>query len=193
MPDKETFELLRELLNRRPDTGVPGWSAYPDPLNAAPAGLPQVPPPPMFRNATEVIGGPKLQQSVESLLRVAPELRGKINRVQAAPTSSSMRRAMRSDIDVSDLPFSNLLGQWDPDNKSIYINPRITGDVQYGGFYEDPLESIIAHEFGHAAGYGHGSKIDKLEVLGRKMAPEPVYPNDNAIIVKQMLAPKRKK
>ena len=177
MPDKNVLEGLANILNTRPRTGTFGWTTVHDPLNTAPEGLPDVPPPPIFRPATEVIGGPRLQQAVESLLQAAPELRGRINKVQAAPTSGAIDLATASALKPHELPDTNLAGQWSPRSKTIYINPRSTGDMWSGGLERDPVESTLAHEFGHARGYTHGKHIDELEKLGSQMVPETVYPN----------------
>ena len=171
--DTNTKEAIAGLLNRRPMTGP--WRSD-DPLNIAPKDLPNVPVAPLFRQGTEVIGNARLQQAVESLFQLAPELRGRINRVQAAPTESAIDSAYESKLKPSMLPDTNMLGEWDYNRKSIYLNPSFGTNA--GGYaLAHPLESTLAHEFGHAANYRHGKEIDELEKLGSQMVPDTVYSN----------------
>lgn len=161
MPEDNQLELLREMLNRRP--------RYNDPLNEAPEGLPQVPPAPIFRPDPQVIGGKRLQLAVQNLLKVAPEMRGRTSTVSAAPTSSAIQTAMASGLSPSLLPVSTLLGQRDPSDNSIWINP-----LYEDGLMTDPMETTLAHEFGHAAGHRHGPEIDQIEELAKALIPQTI-------------------
>jgi hypothetical protein len=156
----EYREKVRETLNKRPKTGP--WYWQKDPLNAAPEGLPQVPPAPMFRADPEVVGSPEFAQAVEMALKMAPELRGRVKRIAAAPTRAAINELGDASIPVHRMEKANLLGVFDPAKRDIYVNPLMAK--------VNPFDTLL-HELAHVAGYGHGEETDLMEDIGGKIGP----------------------
>jgi len=133
---------------------------------------------------TEVVGGPKLANDVETLFLIAPFLRGLVPRVVAGPTTGQVFDPEFDNRDVFD-PASN--GVYFPRTREIGIDPEIaSGRVSYGlaggrryegdsPWREAQRMPTLAHEFGHAVGYRHGyskdeRQLDNIEGVARMRA-----------------------
>lgn len=125
---------------------------------------------------TEVIGSPSLARDVETLMSIAPILRGSVKSVTSGPTGSVMRSIANSEDlnqDASNFERSNLLGQMDRQTREVAINPRLSWfenfDTPASFLPEDPSErfATLAHEFGHAAGLDHSRELSNIEGVAR--------------------------
>lgn len=198
-------EILRELLNRRPvqqvffplekDGSFKYIGSKEDPLNAAPEGMPHVPPAPMFRPGTLSGPDPLVAQMLERYFKIAPELRGRVSRVQVGPDRAAMERLIDSNMKPHEYDISSMMGIFDFDTRELSLNPalnkwekmndmseqikslakaaaEVQGKPVPEGFdeYVFPfMERTLAHELGHAAGYGHGKKITDIEQAVERM------------------------
>ena len=144
MQHQKDVELISELLNRRPAN---------DPVAKSLDGdLPKVPPPPMFRPQTMVIGDKRLNDAVENIFRLAPELRGRSPLIADIPTPSYIQTLL-SNNELRDLltpehyDKTNIAGQFNPLTREIYSTPTRHRDPSF------PAEETLGHEFGHLLGY----------------------------------------
>src|SRR5688572_19052555 len=94
-----------------------------------------------------VVGGPQLAKDVETLLTIAPFLRGHVARVTAGPTEGVAKFNLINLTEESQQkaklePFLRLAGQWSWEAREIALKPP------YGllDFW------TLVHEFAHAAG-----------------------------------------
>lgn len=137
-------EAIRELLNK---PAIPKMS-YPSILDE---GIPQVQHAPMFRkNAFPlVVGKPETARLVESLLNIAPELRGTFRKIQVGPSEDVMPQLINSGFNADEFPITNLLGTTNLKTRNISLNPRLE-DEKSNQFM---IETLL-HELTHAGGYG---------------------------------------
>jgi len=130
----------------------------------------------MFRPDPNVIGDTAFNRQVWDLLHVAPELRGKIRTFQQAPNSAVNRLYSLLGVDpniAAEQGTGGLLGQWDDENKSVYIRPRMQGDDEF-------RPQTLAHESAHARGYSHESGVPRLMArLGAKSTNTPYLEDIN--------------
>lgn len=106
---------------------------------------------PAFRKQTEVWStNPSLLRQVERLLSIAPEMRGKVNRVEqgrsADVSNSILSEEQRGPLwDMWD--GLNMLGLFGRKSKNVWIKPELDPEEQ---------ANTLAHEFSHASGFEHG-------------------------------------
>ena len=139
----EDLKILERLLGRHPKK---------DNLARSPGGgLPAVAPPPLFRPTTPFVGRPAEARELESLFRIAPELRGRVPRVIMGPTASIAALFSLVDKGPEFYEQSRLHGATGRDN-TISINPDI-GSGSSTERLRPSLRQVLGHELGHVAGY----------------------------------------
>jgi hypothetical protein len=120
---------------------------------------------------TEVIGAPGLAQQVETLLTIAPTLRGLVDTVRSGPNEATFERLRGSGFGDDEYAQTNLFGNYvkkQPgfNRTEITINPRLTKFYDQGRT-DDERFATLAHEFGHAAGLPHGRALNNIEGVAR--------------------------
>lgn len=96
-------------------------------------------PPPMFREYPVVVGSPVLVREVNWILKVAPELRGRVSLVIEGPTLTSMDQSMRTGEPIDRYKYG-VYSRWDQSISIAY------------GMDELDLRATLAHEMAHAGG-----------------------------------------
>lgn len=188
IPDAAQSELLRELLNRGPQ--ATNWftnrkGPAQDPLGQELGGRllsgwnPPVAPPPMFRPDTDSGPDPNVANMLESIFKAAPNLRGRVSRLQVGPNRPATEILNQNGIRSNEYEQSNLNGVWDRGTSSISLNPAMM-DPRAKDFFQSltgsPFargykpESTLLHEFGHSQGYKHvDPEMKQLEDMGLSM------------------------
>lgn len=112
-------------------------------------GIDTPPHPASWRPAPLVAGDKDLVKIIMDLLKIAPELRGKIDRVQSGPNADfiNLATAIKGDPNFA-FELTNVLGMMG-DDKTMYVRPRTAADDEF-------RPATIAHEAAHAAGLQHG-------------------------------------
>jgi len=124
-------------------------------------GLPKVRPAPPFRPEPFVTGTQGQIDAVTELLRIAPELKGRIDRVTSLPDHALIEALDASGIPVERYDRTNLAGAWTPSTRTMYLNPRYRGEGER-------LNHTLGHEAAHALNQLHGSDVLKtMEQLMR--------------------------
>lgn len=136
---------------------------------------------PTTKTPTTVVGGPAMAQDVETLMSIAPFLRGMVNNVMPGPTEGvwNARNAITKVLGDEGMPSQewplsgSFAGMWDPDRREIgispdYVNlPGLPEAGWMGEHYDKDRFRLLAHEFGHAAGIEHGREMSNLEGVAR--------------------------
>lgn len=148
---EEAKTELQRILNKRLQGESPG------------DGLPAVPTPPMFRPYPQTIGGPRLNNAVKAMLKLAPELQGQFNSIGYAPTKGVMDVMDAAKIPIEHFANTNLDGatEW-KDGHPIYINPGFEANDNRGDIRE-----TVGHEMAHAVGENEGG-AQLVEALLRR-------------------------
>lgn len=136
---------LREQLNRPPEWSPATAHLFHPASRAFGEELPRVPHAPAFRPEPLVVGQ-HLQRPVESLLRLAPELRGQVSSVVAGPTRGSMSAMVEDGLRPDQFEGTTLGGITDrraSHRGQVGINPSSRGAE---------LDDTLGHEFRHVVG-----------------------------------------
>lgn len=136
--------------------------------------LPPVSRAPGFRKPTEVVGGPEFAREVERFFNIVPEMRGIPKKVIHGPNETAFRELRQGGLNDNDYANSNMAGQytkWGPNAKEITISPGFDLTKPYD--LQD-FRDTLAHEMGHAAGYGHGPQMEQIEQLSVEEDPRLV-------------------
>ena len=139
---------LRDALNRRrPASWTWDWNSRPE-----------VEPAPPFRSAPEMrTTDRQALKAMQNLLRIAPELQGRIKSVQMGPNRDVIGDMLGAGLNAQGYP-SNLLGTYQ--HGQITLNPRLTGPEE--------IEDTLTHEAAHAAG-ANERRAEEVEQLPRKI------------------------
>lgn len=117
--------------------------------------LPPVPIPPQFRREPMAVGT-QMGRAIDSLLKIAPQLRGQLPAITPGPTAASMREMVRSDMAPDRFEGTTLMGVTDKSDahyNEIGINPSL---LRPSSPTRD-LEQTLVHEAKHVVGGGEGA------------------------------------
>lgn len=149
-PDEQEIRDYLNVSNINPNSGVP-------------------PTAPMFRKDPEVWSvDPNVLKPIQHLMKIAPEIRGSVNKVEQGPSQNLMEVVLG---DLKNNPENtrlydvwdrlNVLGVFNPQNKNIWLNPNTSVAKQAG---------VIGHEIAHAKNYNHDEPgLERTQKLMTKM------------------------
>lgn len=144
-PDEQ---VLRDLLNKQDDTTPLNLNLFSD-------TLPEVKHAPPFRQEPLVIGQPKTAKTVDEILKIAPELRGKSKRILIGPDESAIRILQQEGRSPYSYGNTFLDG----------THNRYTGNISVAPNQQDnpdnsEMVNTLVHELSHTRGYDDNSPTD---------------------------------
>jgi hypothetical protein len=97
-------------------------------------------------------GTPTLARMIRDVIMEFPATRGKVRSVHMGADPAAAGDLERSGFGPAEYSDTNLLGTFDPQRRTMSVNPRFKNPNAARG-----LDSTLIHEFAHSLGMGEGS------------------------------------
>lgn len=94
----------------------------------------------------------KISREAAKIFKLYPGLQEAVSRISSLPNKSVLKQLSVSGIDSSDFESTNLMGNFDKSDKSLYINTK-----------QKDISKTLAHELAHANGWDE----DSAQIVGQ--------------------------